>query len=94
MQTTRCAKRIRRAPISPRLKSDLEVIHKQLARLPTRRELFGDRTRHHLRDDDADDAELAVRSAVVDKNLTLGACAGGRLGESRHPHQIRDPRLI
>ena len=27
----------------------------------------GDRARHHLRDDDADDIEFAVFSAVVDK---------------------------
>jgi hypothetical protein len=33
------AKRIRRTPIRRAIESDLEVIQKQLARLPTRREL-------------------------------------------------------
>ena len=41
------------------IESDLKVIQKQLSRLPTCRELAGT-DRHHLRDDDADDAELAV----------------------------------
>jgi hypothetical protein len=49
------------------IESDLEVIQKQLSRLPTRRELAGTAARHHLCDDDADHAELAVLSAVVDK---------------------------
>jgi hypothetical protein len=35
---------VRRAPISPRSESDLEVIQAQLSRLPTRRELSGDRS--------------------------------------------------
>jgi hypothetical protein len=46
------------------IESDLEVIQKQLSRLPTRRERAGT-ARHHLRDDDVDDAELAVLSALM-----------------------------
>ena len=43
------------------IESELELIQKQLARLTTRREL-GDRARHHICDDDADDAEPPVLS--------------------------------
>ena len=63
------------------IESDLKVIQKQLSRLPTRRELARDRTRHHLCDDDADDAELAVvLLALVDKSETWCLRRARRLG--------------
>jgi hypothetical protein len=49
------------------IESEIDVIQKQLARLPTRRELARTALGIILRDDDADDAELAVLPAVVDK---------------------------
>ena len=47
------------------IESDHEVIQKQLARLPTRRELTGTAFRISLGDDDADETERAVLSALV-----------------------------
>ena len=63
----RCGRRIRRAPIlcrdrNPTLRSFTTAC--SAADAPG---ASGDRARHHIRDDDADDAELAVLSALVDK---------------------------
>jgi len=45
-----------------------------------------DRVRHHIRDDDADDGEVAVPSALVREDLRPGTCAGRqRVMGSRHP---------
>jgi hypothetical protein len=46
------------------IESELEVIQKQLARLSTRRGYREPRARHHLRDDETDDAEPAILSAA------------------------------
>ena len=58
------------------IESDLEVIQKQLARLPTCRELSQDRARDHIRDDDADEAELAVLPAVAGKKSDAASEVG------------------
>jgi hypothetical protein len=42
-----------------------------------------DRARHHLRNDDADDAELAVLSALVVKSDAWYLCRGSARGLSR-----------
>jgi hypothetical protein len=49
------------------IESELEVIQKQLLATADAPGASGDRARHHLRYDEANDAELAVLSAVVDK---------------------------
>jgi hypothetical protein len=61
------------------IESDLEVTQKQLARLPTRRELTGTGARHYLRDYDGDDAESAVLSEVNSTRLPArGSAQGGK----------------
>jgi len=55
---------IKRAPISQRSKSELEGSPLAIVDAPGASQ---DRARHHFRDDDADDAELAVLSALVGK---------------------------
>jgi hypothetical protein len=61
------------------IESELQVIQKQVARLPTRRELAGTALGIIFATMMLTTPEPAVLSALVDKS-TLGACAGYRLG--------------
>jgi hypothetical protein len=73
------------------IESDLEVIQEAAFATADAPGASQDRARHHLRDDDADHAELAVFSALVDKSDAC-ACAGGRLGVvTGHPGVVRKP---
>jgi hypothetical protein len=69
------------------IESELEVIQKQLARLPTRRELG--RTAFGIIFANADDAAVAVLSALVGSEDLDASCLRSR--ESRYSHQISQP---